>query len=262
MKFTFKWLLLVGILSMLFSCASKEDILLFQDIENLAQYSEAQRNNPTIREDDMLIITVSAPDLEAVRPYNLMIETRASNLGRGVNMNLSSSTQQEPYLVDADGNIEFPVLGTIHVAGKSRSELIAELRDRISQDVKNPIVNLRIVNFKVTVLGEVARPGTYSVSGERITIPEALGLAGDLTIYGKRQDIIILREIDGKKEHRIIDLTSIAALQSDYYYLQQNDVIYVQPNGAQIQSSKFNRNASVYVSVASLLISVLVLIFK
>src|SRR5699024_5338662 len=125
-----------------------------------------------------------------------------------------------------------------------------------------PIVNVRIVNYKVTILGEVSRPGTYTIDGERITLPEALGLAGDMTIYGKRDNIIILREVDGKKDHRIIDLTTIESLNSDYYYLKQNDVVYIQPNEAQIQSSKFNRNASVYVSVASLLLSVLVLIFK
>jgi len=244
----------------LFSCASSEDILLFQDIERLSDYSEAQRNNPTIQEDDMLIITVSAPDMESVRPYNLLIETRP--MYRSSSINLSTNSQQQTYLVDSDGNIEFPILGRIQVAGLSRSELIDYLREEISKDVKNPIVNIRIVNYKITVLGEVNRPGSYTVEGERVTLPEALGMAGDMTIYGERKNIIVLREIDGKKEHRIIDITSVESLQSDYYYLKQNDVVYVSPNGAQVQSSKFNRNASVYVSVASLLLSVLVLIFK
>lgn len=245
---------------MLFSCASPENILLFQDIESLETYSEAQRNNPTIREDDLLIITVSAADMDAVRPYNLLLETRPTYGSN--NFNLSNNSQQQTYLVDSDGNIDFPILGRQQVAGKSRAELVDHLRDLIAKDVRDPIVNVRIVNYKVTVLGEVNRPGSYTIEGERITLPEALGLAGDMTIYGKRKDVIILREIDGKKEHKIIDLTTVASLQSDYYYLKQNDVVYVQPNNAQVQSSKFNRNATVYVSVASLLLSVLVLIFK
>lgn len=250
----------IAFVALMFSCASPKDILLFQDIDTLEQYSIEQQNNPTIREDDLLIITVSAPDMEAVRPYNLMIETRPSYSSSSVN--IGATSQQQTYLVDNAGNIEFPILGRLHVAGMTRSKLVDHLRTLIMKDVKDPIVNVRIVNYKVTVLGEVNRPGSYTIDGERVTLPEALGLAGDMTIYGKRNNIIILREVDGKKEHEIIDLTSIKSLNSDYYYLKQNDVVYVSPNGAQIQSSKFNRNASVYVSVASLLISVLVLVFK
>lgn len=243
----------------LFSCASSEDVLLFQDIDQLVNYGDAQRNNPTIQEDDMLIITVSAADMDAVRPYNLMIETRPTYNSYN---SLSNNSQQQAYLVDNDGNINFPIFGKLNVAGKSRSELTEFLTHRIAQDVINPIVNIRIVNYKVTVLGEVNRPGSYTIEGERVTLPEALGLAGDMTIYGKRNDIIILREVGGKREHKIVDLTTIASLDSDYYYLKQNDVVYVKPNGAQVQSSKFNRNTGVYISVASLLLSVMVLIFK
>lgn len=253
-------IIIAATLSLLFSCASPKDVLLFQDIESLEQYSESKQNNPTIREDDQLIITVSAPDMEAVRPYNLLIETRPTY--NSSNISLDSRSQQQTYLVDHDGNIEFPVLGRLHVAGMTRSELVDHVRSLIRKDVKDPIVNVRIVNYKVTVLGEVNRPGSYTIDGERITLPEALGLAGDMTIYGKRDNIIILREVGGKKEHEVIDLTSIEFLNSDYYYLKQNDVVYVSPNSAQIQSSKFNRNATVYVSVASLLLSVLVLVFK
>lgn len=248
------------LLATLFSCASPKNVLFFQDIDKLEQYSITQQNNPTIREDDLLIITVSAPDMEAVRPYNLMIETRPTYSSSGVN--LAARSQQQTYLVDNDGNIEFPILGRLHVAGMTRAQLVDHLRGLIMKDVKDPIVNVRIVNYKVTVLGEVNQPGSYTIDGERITLPEALGLAGDLTIYGKRKDIIVLREVGEKRTHGIIDLTTIESLNSDYYYLKQNDVVYVSPNSAQVQSSKFNRNATVYVSVASLLISVLVLVFK
>lgn len=250
---------LIMLLLILHSCASPENVLLFQDIELLENYSKSQHNNPTIREDDLLIITVSATDMDAVRPYNLLLETRPTYGTRG---DLFSTSQQQTYLVDNNGNIDFPILGRLNVAGRTRAQLVDYLRTQIAKDVRDPIVNIRIVNYKITVLGEVNRPGSYTIEGERITIPEALGLAGDMTIYGKRKEVIILREVDGKNEHRVVDLTSVASLQSDYYYLKQNDVIYVQPNSAQVQSSKFNRNASVYVSVASLLISVMVLLFK
>lgn len=250
----------VFLILMLYSCASPKDVLLFQDIDSLEEYSITQRNNPTIREDDLLIITVSAPDMETVRPYNLMIETRPSYAN--ANLGLSNNSQQQAYLVDSNGYIELPILGRQHVAGKTRAQLVDQLRNLILKDIKDPIVNVRIVNYKVTVLGEVNRPGSYTIDGERITLPEALGLAGDMTIYGKRKNVIVLREVDGKRTHETIDLTTIASLNSEYYYLKQNDVVYVSPNSAQIQSSKFNRNASVYVSVVSLLVSVLVLVFK
>lgn len=243
-----------------FSCATPKDVLYFQDIDTLEEYSVSQRNNPTIREDDLLIITVSAPDMETVRPYNLMIETRPTY--SSTNLSLSNNSQQQTYLVDSDGHIELPILGRQHVAGKTRAQLVDHLRNLILKDVKDPIVNVRIVNYKVTVLGEVNRPGSYTIEGERITLPEALGLAGDMTIYGKRKNVVVLREVAGKRTHEIIDLTTVESLNSDYYYLKQNDVVYVSPNSAQVQSSKFNRNATVYVSVASLLISVLVLVFK
>lgn len=255
----FAFFILLLLTVSLFSCASSKDILLFQDIDQLANYGEVRRNNPTIQRDDMLIITVSAADMNAVRPYNLMIESRPS---RSISSNLSTNSQQQAYLVDNDGYINFPIFGKLNVAGKSRSELTDFLTDKIAKDVINPIINIQIINYKVTILGEVNQPGSYTIEGERVTLPEALGMAGDMTIYGKRKDVIILREVEGKREHKIVDLTSVASLDSDYYYLKQNDVVYVPPNGPQIQSSKFNRNTGVYFSVASLLLSVMVLIFK
>jgi len=119
-----------------------------------------------------------------------------------------------------------------------------------------------LMNFTVSVLGEVGRPGTYTVNGERIALPEALGLAGDLTIFGRRDNVLVVREQNGEKTYQYVDLASSESLNSDFYYLQQHDVVYVEPNKAQRQSSSFNRNTSVYVSMASLLISVLVIIFR
>jgi polysaccharide export outer membrane protein len=165
-------------------------------------------------------------------------------------------------LVSVEGTIEFPVLGTISVGGLNRRELIEKIKQEISVYIKDPIINITISNYKVTVLGEVMRPGTFTISDERITLLEALGSAGDLTIYGKRNNIIILREQNGVKTHSIVDITNSDFLNSPYYFLHQNDVVYVQPNSAQIGGAAYNRNSSVYISIASILISLIVLISR
>ena len=123
--------------------------------------------------------------------------------------------------------------------------------------VINPIINLRILNFTISVLGEVSRPGTFTVNDERITALEALGLAGDMTLFGKRNDVKVIREENGKTSYGILDFTSVDMINSPYYYLQQNDVIIVSPNSAQVQSSGFNRNTSLFISVAGIIISVI-----
>ncbi|MAB57231.1 MAG: hypothetical protein CL524_06730 [Aequorivita sp.] len=158
--------------------------------------------------------------------------------------------------------MDFPVLGNIKVAGLTRTELSDMLTQRISEYVKDPIVTIRILNFKVSLLGEVNRPGTYNFEGERLSLPAALGLAGDLTLYGRRDNVLVIRD-DGKtKNYKYLDLRSADVLNSEYYYLQQNDVVYVEPNRAQVQSSSFNRNTAIYVSVASLLLSAMAIIFR
>jgi len=260
MKFNY-WILtlLCTILLGLFSsCASRKNVVYFQNIDSETAMDSLYENNTIIKPNDFLNITVSAADPEAVRPYNLLTETRPL-VGSFVN---SSNSQQLGYLVDNNGNIEFPELGTIKVGGLSRKELIDYLTKRVSEGVKNAIVNVTILNFKVTVLGEVSRPSQYDVSGERITILEALGLAGDLTIFGRRDNILIIRETNGQNKYERVDITDADFINSEYYYLQQNDVVYVEPNGARVQGSTFNTNTGLYISVASLLLSVLVLIFR
>ncbi len=253
-------LLLVLGISIFTSCVPRKDIVYFQDIEKLAKNSESNPIPITLKPNDLLSITVSAANLESVRPFNVMIEARPP-IGTN-DVVYSNNVQQAGYLVDIAGNIYFPVLGTIHVEGLSPKELHDKLTEELKTYIKDPIVNIRILNFQVSILGEVGRPGTYTVSGERITLPEALGLAGDLTIYGRRDNVLVVRENEGKKSYEYIDLRSSDFLDSKYYYLQQNDVVYVEPNKAQRQSSSFNRNTSVYISIASLLLSVMVIIFR
>lgn len=194
-------------------------------------------------------------------PFNLPI-TGMSEQGATNGLMVTGRQQLQTYLVDGEGNIEFPVLGTISVAGLTRQELQNSLKNKINDYVQNPIVNIRLVNFQVSVLGEVNRPGTFDVRDEYLTLPKALGLAGDLSIYGKRQNVLIMRENEGKKTYAYLDLTDPSIVDSPFYNLQQNDVVYVEPNGAQVQSASYNRNASVYIAIASVLVSLAVLITK
>lgn len=250
-------LLFVFLAGFITSCVSKKEIIYMQDIEELKTASDTLYSKATIRPNDLLSIYVTAFDMEAAMPFNMILP--ATTLQEQANP-ISRNTQG--YLVNQDGTIEFPVLGTLDVAGLTRQQLILKLKKEISTYLVNPIVNVSILNYKVTVLGEVARPGTYSTPDERITLLEAIGMAGDLTIYGKRDNILVLREINGMKTYQKIDITQTDFLQSPFYYLQQNDVVYVQPNKAQMGGAAYNRNTSVYISIASVLISLMVLIAR
>ncbi len=252
-----KLLSMLLMISVLASCVSKKEILYLQDIETIASNQEALYSTPVVQPNDILLINVTAFDMEAVAPFNLIMPARTAQ-----ELTNPATRDLQGYLVSLEGTIEFPVLGTLEVGGLNRKELIEKMKNEISVYVKNPIVNITISNYKVTVLGEVMRPGTFNIPDERITLLEALGKAGDLTIYGKRDNIIILREQNGVKSHSIIDITKSNFLNSPYYFLKQNDVVYVQPNSAQIGGAAYNRNSSVYISIASVLISLIVLISR
>src|SRR5690554_4038410 len=242
----FRWyyaFLSVIALGLLSSCVSREKIVYFQDIEKLAEKTSMVKPSLTIKPNDLLGITVSAATLEAARPFNVIAESRPAIEGVGMSTN---NTQQLGYLVDSDGNIHFPELGSIQVNGLTPKELNEQLTERLTDYIKDPIVNIRLLNFTVSVLGEVSRPGTYPVSGEKISITEAIGMAGDLTIYGKRDNVLVIRENGDTKSYAYLDFRSSDLMDSEYYYLKQNDVIYVEPNSAQRQAASFNRNATVY----------------
>lgn len=166
----------------------------------------------------------------------------------------------QPYLVNAEGMIDFPVLGKLKLSGLTRSEVLQLFEDKISKYIKNPIINLRIINFKVSVQGEVTLPGTYNVQSERITLIEALSMAKDLTIYGKRDNILIIREVDGVKSYNRVDITKADFINSPFYYLAQNDVVYVEPNKTKINGAAVGANTNVLISISSLLITVITLI--
>jgi polysaccharide export outer membrane protein len=235
------------------SCGSRKDIVYFQD-EPIEDGVVASEPKPIIyKPDDILTINVSALDPDTVKPFNLqVVSNNDANL-----INAGGQRQFQSYLIDYDGNIDFPVLGKLKVAGLNRSELTSMLVEQISEYANNPIVNVRLSNFTITILGEVSNPGTFTIQDERITILEALGLADDLTIFGKRKNVLLIREVDGKKKFAKIDLTSINAVNSPVYYLQQNDVIYVEPNNAKIRASSYNQNNSVLISAIGTLTTII-----
>jgi len=243
------------------SCVSRKEIVYFQGLEKAeAKIDQQKGNSLRIKHNDLLTISVSAAEQEAAMPFNLPVigvPQGGSELG---GLSVNGRQQLQTYLVDSEGNIEFPVLGTMHVAGLNRQQLSRKLKEEITEYVQDPIVNVRLVNFQVSVLGEVTRPGTFDVRDEYLSLPKALGFAGDLTIYGRRDNVLVMREEGGKKIHEYLDLTDPNVINSPFYYLQQNDVVYVEPNGAQMQSASYNRNAGVYISIASVLISLAVLI--
>lgn len=232
------------------SCTSRKEIVYFQDIESENEESTIQRYKTTLQPDDLLVITVSAVDMDAVRPFNIITASYSP-----INNTLIGNPKNLAYLIATDGTINFPVIGTVKLAGLSKTEAIALLKNKIEVYVKDPIINIEMVNFKISVLGEVRSPGTFTILNERITIIEALGLAGDLNITGKRNNVLIIRDTNGVKTYTRIDLTKKDLFSSPFYYLQQNDVVYIEPNKARIQAADFNPNTGVYLTLASILIS-------
>lgn len=239
-----KWFILVVTGIILTSCATREKIVYLQGDQET--FEQPQNYTPTLQPDDQLAITVSGMNPESVTPFNLTNQ-----------FPIQDPVRRHVYLVDKNGEIDYPVLGKIKLGGMTRIEAVDFLKDKLKEYIVNPGVNIQIINFKVTVLGEVSRPGTFSLDNERITILEALGLAGDLTINGVRNNVMVVRENAESKEFFRLDLTSSEVVNSPAYYLKQNDVVYVEPNKAQIQSSSFGRNTSIIISVAGLLITVI-----
>lgn len=230
---------------MMTSCASRRDVVYFQNTGDFETLVDKNSITPKFKVDDVLSIYVSTLDNVASAPFNLF---RGGSEG-GIR------PEQVDYLIDKDGEIDFPVVGKIKVAGLSSEELRVLLRDELSEYLKDPIINIRLRNFTITVLGEVNRPGTYPVDGERITILEALGLANDLTIKGKRENVMVIRDFDGTKVYHRINLKRKEAMSSPVYYLTQNDVVYVEPNQSAITSSSLDNRATIAISIASILIT-------
>lgn len=214
-------------------CASYQDIVYFQDIDSVRLNPLTSEFEAVIKKDDRLTIVVSGPDKTVTAPYNLTLSEMSTAAGSSINPEQSTLT----YLVDVNGNIEFPILGTIHVEGMTRSQLVRLLTQEIGKDVQDPIVYVSFKNYKITVLGEVRSPGTFTIDSEKINILQALGKAGDLNLTAERSGILLIREVDGKQTHAKIDLRNAHLLDSPYFYLQQNDIIVVPPSPSRVHQA-------------------------
>ena len=231
------------------SCVSRQEIVYFQNDVQSTNYEPDK--NLRIRPNDQLTIRVATPEPEAALPFNLT-KSVVSEIGGNVEL--------ETYMVSDSGTIEFPVLGTVEVAGLNTFELSEKIRAAISIYVKDAIVNVRVLNFKISVLGEVKDPGTFVIQDDYISLTQALGMAGDLTIYGQRENVMVIREMDGKKTKAYLDLTDFEAVNSPFFHLRQNDVVYVEPKGTKRQSASVLNNASSYIALLSFLISTAILV--
>lgn len=244
----------LSLLFVLNACVPKKDVVYFQGLDGGAT-GGSSNYEPLIKTDDILFIHVSTLDPKAAEPFNI------GQSEGGVAAN-AMQLQRTTYLVNNAGFIQFPVLGDLKVTGLSRVQLIELLRTKITEYVKDPVINLRIMNYKISVLGEVNNPGTFNLSSERITVPEALAMAGDMTLFGKRENVLILREDQGVKTSYRLDITNPAIVNSPYYYLTQNDVVYVEPNQRKINSTAIGPNILAAISVLGFALTTIILLTK
>lgn len=254
--FRFLFIGVIGVLSVS-SCAPRAKIAYMQNIESLGSATDHTFESK-VQPDDLLLIIVSADDPEAVVPFNLTTRMTSNPENPG----MGGQQSQQLYLVDSQGYIDFPSLGRLKLGGLTRSQVMDTLQSKLNPYLKNPILNFRITNYKIVVEGEVARPGVHRIASERITLLEALALSGDLTIYGKRDNILVIREQDGQRTHARVDITKSDFINSPYYYLSQNDVVYVEPNKTRVNASVVGPNITVGLTALSLVITIIALTVK
>ena len=236
-------------------CKTREKLVYFQDTSPSKETNSANFDTK-IKINDLLSIIVLGSEPDVVKPFNIPSTGTAA---------VGGYTQGAPsapgYVVDPMGNIDFPVIGKVKVVGLNRTELSSLMNSKLEPYIQNPTLLIKIINFKVTILGDVKNPGTFTIPNERITIFEAIGIAGDLLITGKRNNVKVIRESDGVRKEFIVDLTSAKILDSPVYYLQQNDLVYVEPNRSKINSSLINNsNVGLILSGVSILLTILILV--
>lgn len=255
------WNKLTAVLLLLFvvlisSCTSYKQVPYLQEAEHFKSLSNQEMYDAKIMPKDLLTIIVSCEDPVLAVPFNFVAATRGTqNVVTEVSMGSRGTLQS--YLVDNDGYIEMPVLGRVKIGGLNKREAEDMIAGKVKEYIKDPMVTVRMANYKISVVGEVARPSTFTVPNEKINIFEALALAGDMTIYGMRTNVKLIREDNnGEKHIEVLDLTSSDVINSPYYYLQQNDILYVQPNKTKAKNSDISQSTTIWISVTSILLSV------
>jgi polysaccharide export outer membrane protein len=257
-----KSLLYIGVILILTgtifsSCANRKNMAYFQPGESDSVSTSTEISELIYEPGDFLHIQVSGIPEELSAIYNPNTSVSRESAGGSYR---NDNAQTTGYLIDKEGFINFPVLGKIEAGGTNKSQLEETIVKKLKHHIDNPIINIRLRNFKVTVLGDVDNPGTFTIANERITLLEAIGIAGDLNITARRKNILLVREVDGEKKQYRVDLTKNDLFDSPYYYLKQNDVIYVEPNRTKLNTSKYSPVYSVIISVTSLVITTIVLI--
>lgn len=260
-----KYVILLAVI-FLASCQSYKKVPYLQDAEVINQAQQLETlYDAKIMPKDLLTIVVSCTNPELAVPFNLVAATPASV--QDVNSQTSVQPVLQQYLVDNEGRINFPVLGTLKVGGLTKSQAEQLIVNNLKPYIKEtPIVTVRMANYKISVLGEVARPGTFTITNEKVNLLEALAMAGDMTVWGLRDNVKLIREDDnGKQEIHTLDLNKAETILSPYYWLQQNDVVYVTPNKTKARNAGVGTSTSLWFSATSILVSlasILVTIFK
>lgn len=256
-----KYLFLFICVLLLASCASTKNVAYFQNADEVDLSQSRYLYDAKIMPKDILSITVSTVNPEAAKPFNLSVPTTFTSSNR----NLISNGNLQSYLVDNDGRIDFPIVGTLKVGGLTKSDCEQLIRAKILPYLnknENPIVTVRMTNYKISVLGEVNRPGMFTVSNEKINILEALAQAGDLTIHGVRTNVKLIREDEkGQKAIVTLNLNDANIINSPYYYLQQNDIVYVEPNKVKARNSGVGSTTGLWFTATSILVSLASLLY-
>lgn len=248
---------IVGFL--LASCAAQKRVWYLQDAQPATPEQIVQNGQIRIKPLDRLIIVVNSKDPELAVPFN---SSTSLNSLSGTPTTSSTTQSLQVRTVDEKGVVVMPIIGPVECAGLTRSELARQIADKIVEGgyINDPTVNVQFSDMKISVIGEVAHPGTFEIDRDRITIFDALAMAGDMTVYGVRSEVIVARETDGKRTIEVLDLTSKDLFNSPAFYLQQNDVVYVKPNKYKAQSGEISQNRSFYLSLVSTAVSVATLI--
>ncbi|SFF12801.1 polysaccharide export outer membrane protein [Pedobacter antarcticus] len=245
---------LLTIILFLSSCGVKyKSVPYFQDLPPMENVQEEIQNNAVlkIQKDDILGITVSSLNPEASAIFNMGNTSSAQGTSAS---NINPALTANGFLVDKNGRIQLPLVGSVSVDGLTTTSARELIQGKLTTYLKEPVVSLRLVNFKVSVLGDVARPGVYPVQSERVSVAEALSMAGDLSITALRNNVLLIRENEGKRQYIRLDMHSKEIFNSPYYYLQNNDVLYIQPGNAKYASVDSSyRNVSIILSALSVI---------
>jgi len=253
MKTRFLMGVMLSLLLLSCSTSKENDLAYFNNLgaSTQGELPEGLAYDIRIQPDDELIISVTSEVPEASAKYNVP----TINYSRRSAIEVTSTPQQQTYVVDANGNIIFPVLGKLQVAGKTTAEVASMITNQVSSQVKDPYVRVQLATFAVNVMGEVKEPKRVNVTGKRFSLLDALASCGDLTEYAERDNVLVIRNENGKRTYHRLNLADSQVFSDPYFYLQQNDVVYVTPNAIRVDNSKYNQNNSYKLTVISTIVS-------